>query len=144
MCFVKRLANSILTYVPNMIHICPNKIKLEKLKVQNLKNYLSFILLFYVFVCTWISLLISLQKKKKRLTYLINKIFLFIIIKILNKQNKKPYRCIYHLHTPYLALILILTSCFVIESSTPTYHSFQPWILLAVNFFYFTYVGFSY
>ena len=22
--FVKRLANSILTYVPNMIHICPN------------------------------------------------------------------------------------------------------------------------
>ena len=23
--FVKELANSILTYVPNMIHICPNK-----------------------------------------------------------------------------------------------------------------------
>ena len=23
-CFVKGLANSILTYVPNMIHICPN------------------------------------------------------------------------------------------------------------------------
>ena len=25
MCFVKGLANSPLTYVPNMIHICPNR-----------------------------------------------------------------------------------------------------------------------
>ena len=26
MCFVKGLTNSILTYVPNMIHICPNNL----------------------------------------------------------------------------------------------------------------------
>ena len=29
-CFVKGLVNSILTYVPNMIHICPNNNLLEK------------------------------------------------------------------------------------------------------------------
>ena len=28
--FVKELVNSILTYVPNMIHICPNNNLLEK------------------------------------------------------------------------------------------------------------------
>ena len=28
MCFVKGLVNSILTYVPNMIHICPNNLPL--------------------------------------------------------------------------------------------------------------------
>ena len=27
MCFIKRLANSILTYVPNMIYLCPNMAK---------------------------------------------------------------------------------------------------------------------
>ena len=33
-CFVKGLANSILTYVPNMIHICPNNLPLW----QSVKN----------------------------------------------------------------------------------------------------------
>ena len=32
--FVKRLANSIWTYIPNMIHICPNRLNHFKLLIE--------------------------------------------------------------------------------------------------------------
>ena len=40
--FVKRLANTIMTYVPNMIHICPNTAILISIETKNIQiNYLK-------------------------------------------------------------------------------------------------------
>ena len=61
MCFVKGLANSISTYVPNMIHICPNKhnYQLEDLSCMN--NYWFDINNSSHFSLVWIQIYLLLK-----------------------------------------------------------------------------------
>ena len=41
MCFVKGLANSILTYVPNIIHICPNNQRVKVVEKEKDKEVIE-------------------------------------------------------------------------------------------------------